>query len=133
MVTEIPYQVNKARLIEKIAELVREERIGGIPDVRDESDRQGMRVVVDVKKGEPAQVILNKLYKHTPLQDSFGVILLAIVDQRPRVLNLLDACELFLDFRREVVRRRTASTCARPRRAPTCSRASRSRSTTSTR
>ena len=67
-----------------------------------------MRIVVDVKKGEPAQVILNNLYKHTPLQDSFGVILLAIVDQRPRVLNLLDACELFIDFRREVVRRRTA-------------------------
>jgi DNA gyrase subunit A len=108
VITEIPYQVNKARLIEKIAELAREERIRGIQDVRDESDRQGMRVVVDVKKGEPAQVILNNLYKHTPLQDSFGVILLAIVDQRPRVLNLLDACELFIDFRREVVRRRTA-------------------------
>jgi DNA gyrase subunit A len=108
VITEIPYQVNKARLIEKIAELAREERVRGIQDVRDESDRQGMRVVVDVKKGEPAQVILNNLYKHTPLQDSFGVILLAIVDQRPRVLNLLDACELFIDFRREVVRRRTA-------------------------
>jgi DNA gyrase subunit A len=108
VITEIPYQVNKARLIEKIAELAREERVRGIQDVRDESDRQGMRVVVDVKKGEPAQVILNNLYKHTPLQDSFGVIFLAIVDQRPRVLNLLDACELFVDFRREVVRRRTA-------------------------
>jgi len=108
VITEIPYQVNKARLIEKIAELAREERVRGIQDVRDESDRQGMRVVVDVKKGEPAQVILNNLYKHTPLQDSFGVIFLAIVDQRPRVLNLLDACELFIDFRREVVRRRTA-------------------------
>ena len=76
--------------------------------MRDESDRQGMRIVVDVKKGEPAQVILNNLYKHTPLQDTFGVIFLAIVDQRPRVLTLLDACELFIDFRREVVRRRTA-------------------------
>jgi len=108
VITEIPYQVNKARLIEKIAELAREERIRGIQDVRDESDRQGMRIVVDVKKGEPAQVILNNLYKHTPLQDSFGTIFLAIVDQRPRVLNLLDACELFIDFRREVVRRRTA-------------------------
>jgi len=108
VITEIPYQVNKARLIEKIAELAREDRIRGIQDVRDESDRQGMRVVVDVKKGEPAQVILNNLYKHTPLQDSFGVIFLAIVEQRPRVLNLLDACELFIDFRREVVRRRTA-------------------------
>jgi DNA gyrase subunit A len=108
VITEIPYQVNKARLIEKIADLARDERVRGIADVRDESDRQGMRVVVDVKKGEPAQVVLNNLYKHTPLQDTFGVIFLAIVDQRPRVLNLLDACELFVDFRRDVVRRRTA-------------------------
>jgi DNA gyrase subunit A len=108
VISEIPYQVNKARLIEKIAELAREERIKGIQDVRDESDRQGMRIVVDVKRGEPAQVILNNLYKHTPLQDTFGTIFLAIVDQRPRVLNLLEACELFLDFRRDVVRRRTA-------------------------
>jgi len=107
VVTEIPYQVNKARLIEKIAELAREDRIRGIKDVRDESDRHGMRIVVDVKKGESAQVILNNLYKHTPLQDSFGTIFLAIVDQRPRVLNLLEACELFIDFRRDVVRRRT--------------------------
>jgi DNA gyrase subunit A len=110
VITEIPYQVNKARLIEKIAELVREERIKGIQEngIRDESDRRGMRIVIDVKKGEPSQVILNNLYKHTPLQDTFGVIFLAIVDQRPRVLNLLEACELFVDFRREVVRRRTA-------------------------
>jgi len=108
VITEIPYQVNKARLIEKIAELARDERIKGIQDVRDESDRQGMRIVVDVKKGEPAQVILNNLYKHTPLQDTFGTICLAIVDQRPRVLNLLEASELFLDFRRDVVRRRTS-------------------------
>ena len=107
VVTEIPFQVNKARLIEKIADLVREKRIEGIADVRDESDREGMRIVVDIKKGESAQVILNNLYKHTPLQDSFGIIFLAIVDQRPRVLNLLDACDLFLDFRREVVTRRT--------------------------
>jgi DNA gyrase subunit A len=107
VITEIPYQVNKARLIEKIADLARDERVRGIADVRDESDRQGMRVVVDVKKGEPAQVVLNNLYKHTPLQDTFGVIFLAIVDQRPRVLNILDACELFVDFRRDVVRRRT--------------------------
>jgi DNA gyrase subunit A len=108
VVTEIPYQVNKARLIERIAELAREEKIKGIQDVRDESDRRGMRIVVDVKKGEPSQVILNNLYKHTPLQDTFGVIFLAIVDQRPKVLNLLEACELFLDFRRQVVRRRSA-------------------------
>src|SRR4030095_6798122 len=108
VVTEIPYQVNKARLIERIAELAREEKIKGIQDVRDESDRRGMRIVVDVKKGEPSQVILNNLYKHTPLQDTFGVIFLAIVDQRPKVLNLLEASELFLDFRRQVVRRRSA-------------------------
>ena len=108
VITEIPYQVNKARLIEKIADLARDERVRGIADVRDESDRQGMRIVVDVKKGEPAQVVLNNLYKHTPLQDTFGVIFLAIVDQRPRVLNILEACELFIDFRRDVVRRRTA-------------------------
>lgn len=108
VVTEIPYQVNKARLIEKIAELVRDKRIEGISDVRDESDREGMRIVVDVRKGEPSQIILNNLYKHTQLQESFGIIFLAIVDQRPRVLNLLQAGELFLDFRRDVVRRRTA-------------------------
>ncbi len=108
VISEIPYQVNKARLIEKIAELAREEKIRGIQDVRDESDRRGMRIVVDVKRGEPAQVILNNLYKHTPLQDTFGVIMLAIVEQRPRVLNLLEVCALFLDFRRDVVRRRTA-------------------------
>ena len=108
VVTEIPYQVNKARLIEKIAELVRDKRIDGISDIRDESDRRGMRIVVDVRKGEPSQVILNNLYKHTQLQDTFGIIMLAIVDQRPQVLNLLEVCELFVDFRREVVRRRTA-------------------------
>src|SRR2546425_10604709 len=108
VITEIPYQVNKASLIKKIAELHNEKRIEGIADVRDESDRRGMRIVVDIKKGEPAQVILNNLYKLTPLQDTFGIIMLAIVDQRPRVLNLLEATELFVEFRREVVRRRTA-------------------------
>jgi DNA gyrase subunit A len=108
VITEIPYQVNKARLIEKIAELVKDKRVEGIADIRDESSREGMRIVLDIRKGEPSQVILNNLYKLTPLQDSFGIIFLAIVDQRPRVLNLLEASELFLDFRREVVRRRTA-------------------------
>jgi DNA gyrase subunit A len=108
VITEIPFQVNKARLIERIAELARDKKIEGIADVRDESDRQGMRVVVDIRKGENTQVILNNLYKHTPMQETFGIIMLAIVDQRPRILNLLQACELFLDFRREVVRRRTA-------------------------
>jgi len=108
VITEIPYQVNKARLVERIAELVREKRIDGIADIRDESSREGMRIVLDIRKGEPSQVILNNLYKLTPLQETFGVIMLAIVDQRPRVLNLLEAAELFVDFRREVVRRRTA-------------------------
>jgi len=108
VVTEIPYQVNKARLIERIAELARDKKIDGIADVRDESDRQGMRIVIDIRKGESSQVILNNLYKHTPMQETFGIIMLAIVDQRPRILNLLQACELFLDFRRDVVRRRTA-------------------------
>jgi DNA gyrase subunit A len=106
VVSEIPYQVNKARLIERIAELVRDKKLEGISDVRDESDREGMRIVIDLKKGEIAQVVLNNLYKHTQLQDSFGIIMLAIVEQRPRVLDLREACELFIDFRREVVRRR---------------------------
>src|SRR5262249_42976433 len=108
VVTEIPFQVNKAKLIEKIAELDKERGLEGTADTRDESDRHGMRIVLDLRKGEASQVILNNLYKLTPLQDSFGIIFLAIVDQRPRVLNLLEACELFIDFRREVVRRRTA-------------------------
>src|SRR6266850_4038713 len=108
VVTEIPYQVNKSRLVERIAELVREKRIDGIADIRDESSREGMRIVLDIRKGESSQVILNNLYKLTPLQDSFGIIMLAIVDQRPKVLNLLEATELFVEFRREVVRRRTA-------------------------
>ena len=106
VVTEIPFQVNKARVIEKIAELWREKKIDGITEVRDESDRRGMRMVVDVRKGESAQVILNQLYKQTQLQDTFGIILLTIVHKRPRVLSLLDACGYFIDFRREVVRRR---------------------------
>jgi DNA gyrase subunit A len=108
VITEIPYQLTKTRLIDKIVELHREKTIEGIADVRDESDRQGMRIVIDIKKGEPSQIILNNLYKHTPLQDTFGVIMLAIVEQRPRVLTLLEVCELFIDFRRDVVRRRTA-------------------------
>ena len=104
--TEIPYQVNKAKLIERIAELVREKIIEGISDLRDESDRDGMRIVVDLKRGELPDVVLNNLYKHTPLQSSFGIIMLAIVGGRPKVLNLLELVETFIDFRREVVRRR---------------------------
>ncbi len=107
VVTEIPYQVNKAKLIERIADLVREKVIEGISDLRDESDREGMRIVIELKRGEVPEVILNNLYKHTPLQTSFGIIMLAIVGGRPRVLNLLELVESFVDFRREVVRRRT--------------------------
>src|SRR3989441_2888842 len=105
--TEIPYQVNKKNLLERIAELVREKTIEGISDLRDESDRDGMRIVVELKRGEVPEVILNNLYKHTALQTSFGIIMLAIVGGRPKVLNLLQLVESFIEFRREVVRRRT--------------------------
>src|ERR1051326_123526 len=105
--TEIPYQVNKAKLIERIADLVREKTIEGISDLRDESDRDGMRIFVELKRGEVPEVILNNLYKHTPLQSSFGIIMLAIVGGRPKVLTLLELVESFVEFRREVVRRRT--------------------------
>jgi DNA gyrase subunit A len=107
VVTEIPYQVNKAKLIERIADLVRDKIVEGISDLRDESDRDGMRIVIELKRGEVPEVVLNNLYKHTPLQSSFGIIMLAIVGGRPRVLNLLELVESFVDFRREVVRRRT--------------------------
>jgi len=106
LVTEIPYQVNKARLIEKIADLVRDKAIEGISDLRDESDRDGMRIVIELKRGEMADVVLNNLYKHTSLQSTFGIITLAIVGGRPRVLPLVEMLDLFIDFRREVVRRR---------------------------
>jgi DNA gyrase subunit A len=105
--TEIPYQVNKAKLIERIADLVRDKIIEGISDLRDESDREGMRIVIELKRGEVPEVILNNLYKHTPLQSSFGIIMLAIVGGRPKVMNLLELVETFVEFRREIVRRRT--------------------------
>jgi DNA gyrase subunit A len=107
IITEIPFQVNKARLIERIAELVNEKKLEGIADLRDESDRNGMRIVVELKRDAVPQVVLNKLYKLTPMQSSFGVINLAIVGGQPRVLNLRQMLECFVDFRREVVRRRT--------------------------
>ena len=108
IVTEIPYQVNKAKLIEKIADLVHDKRVEGIADVRDESDRDGIRVVIELKKGEMAPVILNQLYKHTPLQNTFGVIMLALVNNRPEILNLKQILVAFLEHRREVVMRRSA-------------------------
>jgi DNA gyrase subunit A len=107
IITEIPYQVNKARLVEKIAELVREKRIEGISDLRDESDRDGMRIVIELKRDENPQVMLNQLYKHTQMQSSFGIINLAIVDNRPRVLTLRETIYYFIDHRREIVTRRT--------------------------
>jgi DNA gyrase subunit A len=107
IVTEIPYQVNKAKLIERIAELVREKTIEGISDLRDESDRDGMRIVIELKRAEVPEVILNNLYKHTQLQLSFGIIMLAIVGGRPKVMTLLELIESFVEFRRDVVRRRT--------------------------
>jgi DNA gyrase subunit A len=107
VITEIPFQVNKARLIERIAELINEKKLEGVADLRDESNREGMRIVIELKRDAVPQVILNKLYKLTPMQSSFGVINLAIIEGQPRVLNLKQMLEAFVDFRREVVRRRT--------------------------
>ncbi len=107
IVTEIPFQVNKSRLIERIAELINEKKLDGVSDLRDESDRTGMRIVIELKRDAVPQIVLNKLYKLTPMQSSFGVINLAIVNGQPRVLNLKQMLECFIDFRREVVRRRT--------------------------
>ena len=107
VVTEIPYQVNKARLIEKIAELVNEKRLEGIGDVRDESDRHGMRIVIELRRGEPGLVILNNLYKLTQMQTTFGVINLSIVNGQPKVLSLIELLRSFIEHRVDVVRRRT--------------------------
>ena len=113
IVEEIPFQVNKARLIERIADLVNEKRIEGISDLRDESDREGMRIVIELKKDVVPDIVLNQLYKLTPMQDSFGVILLAIVNERPQLLTLKHSLVHFLNHRRDVVRRRTAFTLAK--------------------
>jgi DNA gyrase subunit A len=107
VVTEIPYAVNKARLIESIAELVNEKKIEGIADIRDESDREGIRVVIEVKRGELPEVVLNNLYKHTALQTSFGIIMLAIVDMQPKTLGLIDMMKYFISHRQDIIRRRT--------------------------
>jgi len=107
IITELPYQVNKARLIEKIAELVKEKKVEGITEIRDESDREGMRIVIEVKRDENAEVLLNQLYKQTQLQNSFGIIMLAIVHNRPRVLTLRQMMDCFVEHRCEVVTRRT--------------------------
>ena len=107
IVTELPYQVNKARLIEKIAELVRDKKIEGITDLRDESDRNGMRIVMEVRKDANANVLLNNLYKHTALQTSFGINMLALVDGEPKVLNLKQCLYYYLEHQKVVIRRRT--------------------------
>jgi DNA gyrase subunit A len=107
IVTEIPYQVNKSRLIEKIAELVREKKIEGVSDLRDESDRDGIRVVIELKRGEMAEVVLNNLYKHTQMENTFGIIMLAIVGGKPEVNGLKKILILFLQHRRDVILRRT--------------------------
>jgi DNA gyrase subunit A len=107
IVTELPYQVNKARLLERIAELVQEKKITGISEIRDESDREGMRIAIDLKRGEISNLILNQLYKHTAMQSTFGVIMLALVNNQPRVLNLRKLLSNFIQHRREVVIRRT--------------------------
>ena len=107
IVTELPYVVNKARLIEKIAELVREKRVGGIQDLRDESDRHGMRIVIELKKFENTDAVLANLFKHTAMQSTFGAIMLAVADGQPKVLPLLDIFQYFLDHRIDVVLRRT--------------------------
>ncbi len=107
VVTEIPYAVNKARLIESIAELVNAKKLEGIADLRDESDREGIRVVIEIKRGELPEVVLNNLYKHTSLQTSFGIIMLAIVDKQPRILGLIDIMKYFISHRQDVIRRRT--------------------------
>jgi DNA gyrase subunit A len=108
IISEIPYMVNKKRLIEQIADLVNDKKIEGIGDLRDESDREGMRIVIELKRDAVSEIVINQLYKHTALQDSFGVNMLAIVDGKPKLLNLKEALKAFIDHRKEVVTRRTA-------------------------
>jgi DNA gyrase subunit A len=107
VITEIPYQVNKAALIEKIAELVREKKIEGISDLRDESDRDGIRIVIDLKRDVSKEIILSQLYAHTPLQETFGIIFLGIIDNVPKLLNLKEICQTFLEFRYQTFYRQT--------------------------
>ena len=115
VVTELPYQVNKANLIEHISELVKEKKIGGITDLRDESDREGIRIVIDLKRDEVSGVILNQLYKHTQMENTFGIIMLAIEKGQPRVFNLKEILQSFIEFRKQVVVRRTQFDLARAR------------------
>ncbi len=107
IVHELPYQVNKARLLEKIAELVKEKKIEGITELRDESDKDGMRMVIELRRGEVAEVVLNNLFQQTAMQSVFGINMVALVDGQPRLLNLKQMLEYFIRHRREVVTRRT--------------------------
>src|SRR6266702_1003799 len=107
IITELPYQVNKASLIEKISELSRDKKIDGLSEIRDESNREGIRVVLELGRGEIPQIVMNQLYKHTQMQTTFGIIMLALVDRRPQVVNLKEMLEAFIRFRREIVTRRT--------------------------
>ena len=107
VITEIPYQLNKTKLIENIAALVQDKKLEGISDIRDESDKDGMRIVIDLKRDQNAQVILNQLYKRTEMETTFGIIMLALVDNKPRVLNLKEVLSLYIKHRQEIVRRRT--------------------------
>src|SRR5215813_7946621 len=115
IVTEIPYQVNKARLIERIADLVNNKDIEDIGDIRDESDREGMRIVIELKRGAEPQIVLNKLFKHTQMQESFSMILLAVINGQPKEMGLIQAIKYFIDHRVDVVRRRTAYLLAKAR------------------
>ena len=107
IVTELPYQVNKARLIENIANLVKDKRIEGISDLRDESDREGMRIVIELKRDANANVVLNQLYKNTQMQDTFGAIMLALVDKKPQILNLRQCIDLYIEHQKDIILRRT--------------------------
>ena len=115
IVSELPYMVNKARLIEKIAELVRDKKIDGITDLSDQSSREGMRVVIELRRDANANVILNQLYKHTQLQDTFGVIMLALVGNEPKVMNLMEMLNYYLRHQEEVVTRRTQYELNKPK------------------
>src|SRR2546422_11586266 len=113
IITELPYQVNKASLIEKISQLSADKKVAGISEIRDESNREGIRVVLELGRGEIPQIVMNQLYKHTQMQTTFGIIMLALVERRPQVVNLKEMLEAFIRFRREIVTRRTRYDLAR--------------------
>ncbi len=133
IVTEIPYQVNKARMIERIAEMVRDKKIEGISDLRDESDREGVRVVIEIKRDAVAEIVLNQLYRYSPLQTSFGVNMLALTGGKPQQLDLKQILEAFIEFREMSSAGGPSSISTRRETAPTCWSASPSRSPISTR